>query len=96
MGINLFVSTVIRFIAELSLQISRSTSYTIRTIYLLSKLNMKTSSRRLKPNFSQTHQHKTERLTPDSRQTQTPPDPTIGSTTASFAFLATEVATVRI
>jgi hypothetical protein len=36
---------------------------------------MKTSSRRLKPDSRQTHQHKIDRQTPDSRQTQTPPDP---------------------
>jgi hypothetical protein len=52
---------------------------------------MNTSSRRLKTDSCQTHQHKTDRLTPDSRQTQTPPDPTI----ASSAFLLTRVATVR-
>jgi hypothetical protein len=33
----------------------------------------KTSSRRLKPDSCQKHQHKTDRLTSDSRQTQTPP-----------------------
>jgi hypothetical protein len=62
--------------------------------FLETKLNEKTSSRRLKPDSCQTRQHKTDRLTPDSRQTQTPPDPTIGSTIASFAFLPTRVATV--
>jgi hypothetical protein len=56
---------------------------------------VKTSSRRLKPDSCQTHQHKTEHLIPDSRQTQSPPDPTIGATIESFAFLATRVATVR-
>jgi hypothetical protein len=56
---------------------------------------MKTSSRRLKPDSCQTHQHKTDRLTPGSRQTQTPPDSTVGATIALFAFLATGVATVR-
>jgi hypothetical protein len=35
------------------------------------------------------------RLTPDSCQKQTPPDRTIGTTLALFAFLATRVATVR-
>jgi hypothetical protein len=63
--------------------------------FIFIKLNVKTSSRRLKPDSCQTHQHKTDRLTPDSRQTQTPPDPTIGATIASFAFLAATVATVR-
>jgi hypothetical protein len=52
---------------------------------------VKTSSRRLKPDSCQTHQHKTDRLTTDSRQTLTPPDTTI----ASFAFLATRVTAVR-
>jgi hypothetical protein len=36
-----------------------------------------------------THQHKIDRLTPDSRQTQTPPHPTIEATISSFEFLAT-------
>jgi hypothetical protein len=31
-------------------------------------------------------QHKTDRPTPDSRQTQTPPDSTIGATIETFAF----------
>jgi hypothetical protein len=35
------------------------------------------------------------RLKPDSRQRQTPPDPTIGANIPSFAFLATEVANVK-
>jgi hypothetical protein len=34
--------------------------------FLKSKLNVKTSSRRLKPDSCQTHQHKTDRLTSDS------------------------------
>jgi hypothetical protein len=44
---------------------------------------------------TETHQHKTDRLTLDSRQVQTLPDPTIGATIAAFAFLATAVDTVR-
>jgi hypothetical protein len=55
---------------------------------------MKTSSRQLKSGM-QNYQHKTDPLTPDSRQMQTPPDPTIGVIIASFAFLATKVATVK-
>jgi hypothetical protein len=35
----------------------------------LGKLSSKTSSRRLKPDFCQTYQHKADRLTPDSCQT---------------------------
>jgi hypothetical protein len=35
-------------------------------------------------------QHKTDQLAPDSSKTQTPPDPIIGSTAASFAFLLPE------
>jgi hypothetical protein len=65
--------------------------FKIYKISLKSKSNVKTSSRRQKADSCQTHQHKTDRLSPDSSQTQTPPDPTI----ASFAFLATRVATVR-
>jgi DsbC/DsbD-like thiol-disulfide interchange protein len=38
---------------------------------------------------------KADRLTPDSRQTQTTPAPTIGATIAWFASLASRVATVR-
>jgi hypothetical protein len=44
----------------------------------------------------QTHQHKTDRLTLDSRKVQTPPDPAIGATILSFAFLPTRATTVRI
>jgi hypothetical protein len=51
---------------------------------------MKTSSRRLKPDSCQTHQHKTDRLTPDSRQTQTPPDPTTGATQPHLHLLLPE------
>jgi hypothetical protein len=52
----------------------------------------------MKPNIRQTHQHKTDFLTqtPDSRLNKTLPDPTMGATVASFAFLTTAVATVRI
>jgi hypothetical protein len=57
--------------------------------FLKSKLNMKTSARRLKPDSCQTHQHKADRLPPDLRQTQTPPDLTIGATISLIAFLAT-------
>jgi hypothetical protein len=56
---------------------------------------VKTSSRRLKPDSYQTHQHKIDRLTPNSRQTHTALDTTIGATTVSFAFLTASVATVR-
>jgi hypothetical protein len=52
---------------------------------------MKTNSRRLKPGSCQTHQHKTDLLTPDFHQTQTPADPTI----AVFVFLATRVPIVK-
>jgi hypothetical protein len=41
------------------------------------------------------HTNTNDRLSPDSRQTRIPPDPTTGVTTDSFAFLATTVATVR-
>jgi hypothetical protein len=51
-------------------------------ISLQSKLNVKASSWQLKPDSSQTYQHKTDRLTPES-------------TIALFAFLATRVSTVR-
>jgi hypothetical protein len=54
---------------------------------------MKTSSTRLKPDSCHKHQHKTDRLTPETRQMQIPPNPTIGSTIASFEFLDTRVAT---
>jgi hypothetical protein len=47
------------------------------------------------PVFFQMHQIITDRLTPESRQTHTPPYTTIGSTVASFAFLASRVASVR-
>jgi hypothetical protein len=70
---------------------TESTTF-IKFIY---KVNKKWTSRGLKPDLCQTHQHKTDRLTPDSRHFQTPPDPTIGTTTASFAFLANRGATVR-
>jgi hypothetical protein len=63
-------------------------------VSLETKLNVKTSSRGLKPDSCQTYQRKSDRLTPDSRQMQTPRDPAIGATIASFAFLATRVATV--
>jgi hypothetical protein len=56
---------------------------------------MKTSSRRLKPDSSQTHQHKTDRLTPDSHQKQTPPASTVVANTASFELFVSRVATVR-
>jgi hypothetical protein len=56
---------------------------------------MKTSSRLLKPGSCQTHQHKTDRLNPDSSQMKTPPYPITAITLASFAFLATTVVTVR-
>jgi hypothetical protein len=36
-----------------------------------------------------------QRLKPDSCQTLTPPDPTIGATRALFLYIATTVATVR-
>jgi hypothetical protein len=49
----------------------------------------------LEPDSCQTQRHKTDRLTPDSHQTQTPPDLTTGATAASFSFLATRIATVR-
>jgi hypothetical protein len=38
----------------------------------------------------------TQKQTPDFCQTQTLPDPTVGTAITSFAFLATRVATVRI
>jgi hypothetical protein len=83
--------TVIQFIAALSFRIELKLQY----LYIFYKLNVKTSSRLLKPDSCQTHQHKTDRLTPDSRQTHTPPDPIAGVTIVSFAFLVTRVATVR-
>jgi hypothetical protein len=75
---KLFVLNSNKFIEALSFQIALK----VKKKTFLSKLNVKTSSRRLKPDSCQTHQHKTDRLTPDSRQTQTPPDSTIGSTIA--------------
>jgi hypothetical protein len=51
---------------------------------------MKIPWRRLKPGSCQTHEHETDCLTPEFRQTHTAPDPTI----ASFAFLVTTVASV--
>jgi hypothetical protein len=81
-----FCSTVTQFTAALSLKIA---------LKVQSKSNMETSSQRLKPDSYQTHQHKTDRLTADSRQTQTPPGPTISDTIASFVFLITTFATVR-
>jgi hypothetical protein len=56
---------------------------------------VKTFSVQVKPYSCQMHQHKTDRLFPNSRQTQTPPDPTTGAIIASFVFLASSVATVR-
>jgi hypothetical protein len=56
---------------------------------------VKTSSRQLKPDSCQTHQHKTDRLIPDTRQKHTQPDSTIGAITAAFEFFATTVATAR-
>jgi hypothetical protein len=56
---------------------------------------MKTSSRQAKSDSCQTQRHKTDRLTPDSSQAQTPPDHIIGTTIALFAFLATRVTTAR-
>jgi hypothetical protein len=64
--------------------------------FFLTEFNVKTSSRRLKPDSCQTHQHKTDRLTPDFRQTQTPPDTTVGATFPSCTFFATRVAIIRI
>jgi hypothetical protein len=43
--------------------------------------------RLLKPNSCQTHESKIDRLTSDSRQTQTSPDPTIGATQPCLYFL---------
>jgi hypothetical protein len=54
---------------------------------------MKTYSQRLGPDTCKMHQQKAYSLTPYSRQKQTPR--TIGATPASFAFLATRVATTR-
>jgi len=45
--------------------------------------------------ISQTHQDKSDRLTPDSLQRQIPPDHYIGATIASFAYLLATVATIR-
>jgi hypothetical protein len=76
--------SVIQLTAALSLQ----PTVKVQNCYnfFLSKLHVKTYSRRPKPDSCQTHQHKTDRLTPDSRQTQSPPDPI-----TSFAFLATDI-----
>jgi hypothetical protein len=41
--------------------------------------------------WSETHEHKTDRLTPDFRQTQTLPDTII----ISFVIFATRVDTIR-
>jgi hypothetical protein len=45
--------------------------------------------------FMQSHQQKTDRLTPDSPKNQNPPDLTTKATIASFEFLAATVGTVR-
>jgi hypothetical protein len=49
----------------------------------------------LKPNSCEMHQHKTDHLPPDSRQRQTPPDPTTGAPITTSALLATTVITIR-
>jgi hypothetical protein len=58
--------------------------------------NVQITSRRLQPDSCQTHRHKTDSLSTDSRQAQTPPDTTTGSVITSLAFLATRVAAIRI
>jgi hypothetical protein len=63
--------------------------------FLYEVKNVKTSSQQLMSDFCQMHQHKTYCLTTYSRQTHPPPNPTIGTTISSFAFLATRVATIR-
>jgi len=63
----------------------------IKFIKFLDKLNVKTSARWLEPDSYQTHHCKLDRLTPDSRKTQTPPDPTIVANIAWFAFTASSV-----
>jgi hypothetical protein len=65
-------------------------SYNIQTS--LCKLNQTWQNPwpRLKPDSSQKNHHKTDRLTPYCRQTQTPPDPT----EVLFLFLATRTRTV--
>jgi hypothetical protein len=50
---------------------------------------VKTSSQRLTSDFCQTHQHQTNRPTPDFVR------PTVGAITASLVFLHTRVFTVR-
>jgi hypothetical protein len=52
--------------------------------FIYRTLNVKTCSQMLKPGSYQTHQRKTDRLTPYSRQTQTPTDLII----FTFAFIA--------
>jgi hypothetical protein len=47
---------------------------------------VKTSSWQLKPDLCQTLEHKTDRLTPNSRQTQIPPDSTVGATIPLFTI----------
>jgi hypothetical protein len=69
-------------------------NYNINKISLETEQNVNTFLRLLKPDSCQTQQHQTDRLTSDSRQKQTPPDPTTGVTKDSFDFLATRVATV--
>jgi hypothetical protein len=56
---------------------------------------VKTSSWWLKPDSCQMNQHRTHRLTADSCQMYTSWDPTVGTATASFAFLATRITTIR-
>jgi hypothetical protein len=65
------VLKIIQFITTLSLKIALKYSFKIS---LKSESYMKTISQRLKPESFKTRQHKTDRLTPDSCQTQTPPD----------------------
>jgi hypothetical protein len=56
------------------------------------KLNVKKSSKRLKPDSYEMYQRKTDRLTPDSRLQPNayPPEPTIGETMGWFALLLPE------
>jgi hypothetical protein len=56
-----------------------------------SNLHVRNYSWRLNLDFCQKPQNKIDRLTPHSRKTQTPPDPTIVANIAWFAFTASSV-----
>jgi hypothetical protein len=70
-------------------------SATLKKVSLLSKLNATVYSLQLKSDSCQSHKLENNRLTPDSHQTETPPDYTISTIIAFFAFAAIRIATVK-